>query len=98
MKKINFNRKIVQLKNQYSIILLLSSFAFLLIFFRLFFLQVINNESFKKMSDQNRIRLIATEPIRGKILAKNGEVLASSKLEYSLIIKLTSYNYFTIPI
>ena len=87
MKKINFNRKIVQLKNQYSIILLLSSFAFLLIFFRLFFLQVINNESFKKMSDQNRIRLIAKKPIRGKILDKNGEVLARSKLNYSLIIK-----------
>ena len=69
------------------IILLFSSFAFSLIFFRLFFLQVINYESFKKMSDQNRIRLIATEPIRGKILDKNGEVLARSKLNYSLIIK-----------
>ena len=65
----------------------MSSFAFLLIFLRLFFLQVINNQTFKKMSDQNRIRLIATKPIRGKILDKNGELLASSKLEYSLIIK-----------
>ena len=65
----------------------MSSFAFLLIFLRLFFLQVINNQTFKKMSDQNRIRLIATEPIRGKILDKNGELLATSKLEYSLIIK-----------
>tara|TARA_Y100000589_G_scaffold264172_1_gene254783 strand:- start:99 stop:533 length:435 start_codon:yes stop_codon:yes gene_type:complete len=39
------------------------------------------------MSDQNRIRLISTEPIRGKILDKNGEVLVKSKLNYSLIIK-----------
>ena len=39
------------------------------------------------MSDQNRIRLIATEPIRGKILDKNGNVLVRSKLNYSLIIK-----------
>ena len=87
MKNNKFNKKVVQLNNQYIIILILSSFAFLLIFLRLFFLQVINNQSFKKMSDQNRIRLIATEPIRGKILDKNGEVLASSKLEYSLLIK-----------
>ncbi len=87
MKNIKFNKKVVQLNNQYIIILFLSSFAFLLIFLRLFFLQVINNQSFKKMSDQNRIRLIATEPIRGKILDKNGEVLVSSKLEYSLLIK-----------
>ena len=39
------------------------------------------------MSDQNRIRLISTEPIRGKILDKNGEVLVQSKLTYCLIIK-----------
>ena len=87
MKNIKFNNKVGQLNNQFLIILLLSSLAFLLIFFRLFFLQVINNKSFKKMSDQNRIRLIATEPIRGKILDKNGEVLARSKLNYNLIIK-----------
>ena len=87
MKNNKFNKKVVQLNNQHIIILILSSFAFLLIFLRLFFLQVINNQTFKKMSDQNRIRLIATEPIRGKILDKNGELLASSKLEYSLIIK-----------
>ena len=87
MKNNKFNKKLVQLNNQHIIILILSSFAFLLIFLRLFFLQVINNQTFKKMSDQNRIRLIAMEPIRGKILDKNGELLATSKLEYSLIIK-----------
>ncbi len=50
-------------------------------------MQVVNNESFKQMSDQNRIRLIASEPIRGKILDKNGQVLVRSKLKYYLIIK-----------
>ena len=87
MKNINFNKRFVNLSNQYKIIFLSSFFSFLLIFLRLFFLQVINNETYKKMSDQNRIRLIATEPIRGKILDKNGNVLVRSKLDYSLIIK-----------
>ena len=87
MKNFKFNKKFVSLNNQYTVIFLLSLFSFILIFFRLFFLQVINNEAFKKMSDQNRIRLIATEPIRGKILDKNGNVLVRSKLNYSLIIK-----------
>ena len=87
MKNTKFNKKISQLRNQYIIILFLSSFAFLLIFFRLFFLQLINNQDYKKMSEQNRIRLIASEPIRGKILDRNGEVLVQSKLNYSLIIK-----------
>ena len=87
MKNIKFNKKFVHLKNQYLVILILNFFAFLLIFLRLFFLQVVNNESFKQMSDQNRIRLIASEPIRGKILDKNGQVLVRSKLKYYLIIK-----------
>ena len=87
MKNIKFNKRFVNLSNQYKIIFLSSFFSFLLIFLRLFFLQVINNETYKKMSDQNRIRLIATEPIRGKILDKNGSVLVRSKLNYSLIIK-----------
>ena len=39
------------------------------------------------MSDENRIRLIASQPIRGRILDKNGVVLANSRVKYSLIIK-----------
>ena len=38
-------------------------------------------------SDQNRIRLIAKQPIRGNILDKNGTVLVNNKLNYSLVIQ-----------
>ena len=44
------------------------------------------------MSDENRIRLIASQPIRGKIMDKNGYVLADSRVKYSLIIKPQSVN------
>ena len=44
------------------------------------------------MSDENRIRLIASQPIRGRILDKNGKVLADSRVKYSLIIKPQSVN------
>jgi len=50
-------------------------------------LQLINHESYKRMSDENRVRLIATQPIRGRIFDRNGIVLADSKTRYSLIIK-----------
>jgi len=39
------------------------------------------------MSDENRIRLISSQPIRGNILDKAGNVLADSRVKYSLIIK-----------
>ena len=44
------------------------------------------------MSDENRIRLIASQPIRWRILDKNGYVLADSRVKYSLIVKPQSVN------
>ncbi len=44
------------------------------------------------MSDENRIRLIPSQPIRGRILDNNGNVLADSRVQYSLIIKPQSIN------
>ncbi len=44
------------------------------------------------MSDENRVRLISTQPIRGRILDKNGYVLADSRVKYSLTIKPQSLN------
>ena len=64
-----------------------SSITFLLIVFRLIYLQLINYESYKEMSDQNRIRLISKQPIRGNIYDRKGKILADSKLQYSLIMK-----------
>ncbi|WP_373921930.1 penicillin-binding protein 2 [Prochlorococcus marinus] len=55
-------------------------------------MQLLNYESFKEMSDENRIRLIASQPIRGRILDKSGHVLADSRVKYSLIIKPQSIN------
>ena len=66
---------------------MISTLSFLLILIRLIFLQVLNQDNYKIMSDENRIRLIASQPIRGKIMDKNGIILADSKLRYSLILK-----------
>ena len=85
-------KKLISLKRQPLVLLIFSSISFLLILCRLIFLQLLNYESFKKMSDENRIRLIASQPIRGRILDKNGYVLADSRVKYSLIIKPQSVN------
>ena len=85
-------KKLISLKRQPLVLLIFSSVSFLLILCRLIFLQLLNYESFKKMSDENRIRLIPSQPIRGRILDKNGYVLADSRVKYSLIIKPQSVN------
>ncbi len=92
MIKSSPNKKLISLKRQPLVLLIVSSISFLLILLRLIFLQLLNYDSFKKMSDENRIRLIASQPIRGRILDKNGIVLADSRVKYSLIIKPQSVN------
>ncbi len=54
---------------------------------RLFWIQIVNGSYYKKLSDENRIKLIANPPIRGRILDRNGVVLADNKLFYSLSIQ-----------
>ena len=81
------NKKSTSLKRQPLVLIIFSALTFLLILIRLIFLQLLNHESFKKMSDENRIRLIASQPIRGRIFDKNGNVLADSRVKYSLIVK-----------
>ena len=85
-------KKPASLRRQPLVLNSLSVVAFLLILVRLIFLQLFNYESFKRMSDENRVRLIASQPIRWRILDKNGYVLADSRVKYSLIIKPQSIN------
>ncbi len=87
MKNSNFNNNFPSFNRQPLVFYLITTFTFLLILIRLIFLQLLNHETYKKMSDENRIRLISTQPIRGRILDKNGLILADSRFKYSLIIK-----------
>ena len=54
---------------------------------RLFWIQIINGAYYKKLSEENRIKLIANPPIRGGLLDRNGVILADNKLFYSLSIQ-----------
>ena len=87
MKNSNLHNKFPSLNREPFVFYLITTFTFLLILIRLIFLQLLNHETYKRMSDENRIRLIATQPIRGRILDKNGFILADSRFKYSLIVK-----------
>ena len=81
------NRKI-GLRNQPS-----SLFFFVLLLFgtilsRLFWLQVLEGSYYRQLSNENRIRLISSQPIRGRLFDRKGKILADNKLTYSLSIRL----------
>ncbi len=54
---------------------------------RLTWLQVLEGAHFREQADENRIRLVPRSPIRGRLLDREGRVLASSKLTYSLYLE-----------
>ena len=87
MKNSKLHNKFPSFNREPFVFYLITTFTFLLILIRLIFLQLLNHETYKRMSDENRIRLIATQPIRGRILDKNGFILADSRFKYSLIVK-----------
>ncbi|MCT0215654.1 penicillin-binding protein 2 [Synechococcus sp. CS-1330] len=54
---------------------------------RLAWLQLLHGAENRARADENRIRLLPRNPIRGRILDRHGQVLATSRLTYNLYIQ-----------
>jgi penicillin-binding protein 2 len=50
------------------------------------FLQIVNHDHFKTLSQENRVKLVAQPPPRGLIYDRNGVVLAENRPSYQLEI------------
>lgn len=53
---------------------------------RLVYLQLIEGARNRQLAENNRIRLIPKQPERGKILDRNGKILAGSRLSHSVFL------------
>ena len=60
--------------------------VFLVLFSRLFYLQVIQHDYYQLLAEQNRINIVPVVPHRGVILDRNGVTLASNYAAYTLEI------------
>jgi penicillin-binding protein 2 len=54
---------------------------------RLGWLQLVHGQQHRAMADENRIRLIPRDPVRGRLLDRHGQVLATNRLTYSLYLQ-----------
>ena len=59
-----------------KVVVFLTLFVFLLFVFKLFKIQIIDHERYRKLSRSNYLRVIKVPAIRGDILDRNGEKLA----------------------
>lgn len=57
----------------------LAAFMFAALTTRLWFLQVLATEQYADMADQNQVRLVPLQPLRGLILDRDGNILAGNR-------------------
>jgi len=53
---------------------------------RLVYLQLIQGSRNRQLAEDNRIRLVPTQPVRGNVFDRNGKILASSRLSHSVFL------------
>ena len=60
--------------------------AFVALFSRLWFLQVLAAPTYRDLAQENRVRLVHSEPARGRILDRNGRTLVRNRFSLSITI------------
>ena len=81
----------IEIKSQvfkFFVLIFFTGFLFLMLFFRLFFLQIYQGEKLKKFSDSNRLKKQLLIAPRGLILDRHHQILAGNKKTVQLIIHL----------
>ena len=66
--------------------LLISLFLFGGIGYRLAYLQLVEGESYRKRAENNRIRIVPKQPVRGNMFDRKGRILATTRLSHSLYL------------
>ncbi|MCX7831991.1 MAG: penicillin-binding protein 2 [Actinobacteria bacterium] len=74
----------------------ISIWAFVIVFailvLRLWFLQVIYNDYYTKLAEENRLKIEETPALRGKILDRNGRVLAKNRFSFAIFVDRKKLN------
>ena len=82
------------IKRRSFLAIILAFLFFLIISVRLFFLQIIRGDTYKKKSKENRISTKITPPSRGDIFDTNGLLVAGTISNYSFVVyKYLNKNY-----
>jgi penicillin-binding protein 2 len=79
-------QKMEDFKGRHKYFLAFLAIAFLLIFVRLWSLQVIKGAEYRRMSENNRIRILETPADRGMLLDRKGRILAHNRPSFQALL------------
>ncbi|RKY74750.1 MAG: penicillin-binding protein 2 [Candidatus Latescibacterota bacterium] len=60
--------------------------AFVLLWLRTFSLQIVHGDYYRRLSEENRVRVEPIEALRGPILDRNGDVLVENRPSYTVAV------------
>ena len=86
MKERRFVREVMESKSRVLLLSFIVGAAFLLLILRLWHLQILNQEDYRSMSENNRLRFVPVAASRGAIMDRNGKVLVSNRPSFSLAV------------
>jgi penicillin-binding protein 2 len=86
MKGIRFTKENPLTDNRMKALSLFVAIMFLLLLMRLWYLQIVETENFKDLSESNRLRLVPVAASRGTILDRNGRVLVNNRPSFSVAV------------
>jgi len=85
MMELNTQR-MEEFKEKYRYLVAFAAIAFLLIFIRLWHLQVIKGNEFQRLSENNRIRILENPADRGMLLDRKGRILAHNRPSFEVYL------------
>ena len=86
MRLIDRATYLAEYRNRYPIMIILTGLAFVLLVGRLAQIQLFQGDAYYDLSTSNFVKTRRLEPARGKILDRNGEVLAENEPAYAVYI------------
>ncbi len=73
-------------KRRIIVLVCLAAPGFIILLLRLFYLQIVEGENFRKLSEHNCIRLQTIDPPRGLIFDRDGKLMVDNRPSYDLSI------------
>jgi penicillin-binding protein 2 len=75
-----------RLQRRIGFIFVLLSGLFLAYLFNLWFLQVVNGDNYRRLADNNRLRQIVENPLRGLILDREGRPIVQNRIAFNVLL------------
>lgn len=73
-------------RKRIRVFVILIVLCFLMLWMRVWFLQILKGEGFKDLSENNRVRMVSLPAFRGKIVDRNGATLVSIRPSFNLYL------------